>query len=101
MISDEELKAISEVDVNLIVKNYCLVFKIPQVEAEAAIGPVMRAQEMAQELLAYREAERKSKSWDDTEAWVQTRRKVTEFYPFARKALSFRAGMDSARTIVS
>ena len=80
MISDEELKAISEVDVNLIVKNYCLVFKIPQVEAEAAIGPVMRAQEMAQELLAYREAERKTKSWDDTEAWVQTRRKVTEFY---------------------
>ena len=32
------------------------------------------------ELLAYREAERKTKSWDDTEAWVQTRRKVTEFY---------------------
>ena len=37
-------------------------------------------QEMATELLAYREAERKTKSWDDTEAWVQTRRKVTEFY---------------------
>ena len=62
MISDEELKAISEVDVNLIVKNYCLVFKIPQVEAEAAIGPVMRAQEMAQELLAYREAVKGSSS---------------------------------------
>ena len=36
--------------------------------------------EIAKELLAYREAERKTKSWDDTEAWVQTRRKVTEFY---------------------
>ena len=36
--------------------------------------------EMATELLAYREAERKTKSWDYTEAWVQTRRKVTEFY---------------------
>ena len=69
MISDEELKAISEVDVNLIVKNYCLVFKIPQVEAEAAIGPVMRAQEMAQELLAYREAERKSDMLTDS-AWI-------------------------------
>ena len=56
------------------------------------IGGCVIAAEMAQELLAYREAERKTKSWDDTEAWVQTRRKVTEFYPFARKALSFRAG---------
>ena len=68
MISDEELKAISEVDVNLIVKNYCLVFKIPQVEAEAAIGPVMRAQEMAQELLAYREAERTI--WQNAPEWA-------------------------------
>ena len=69
MISDEELKAISEVDVNLIVKNYCLVFKIPQAEAETAIGPVMRAQEMATELLAYREAERKSDMLTDS-AWI-------------------------------
>ena len=36
--------------------------------------------EALEELLSYREAERKAKSWDDTEAWVQTRRKVTEFY---------------------
>ena len=35
---------------------------------------------ICKELLAYREAERKAKSWDDTEACVQTRRKVTEFY---------------------
>ena len=56
MISDEDIKYFASV------------------HAGGAIG------EMAIELLAYREAERKAKSWDDTEAWVQTRRKVTEFY---------------------
>ncbi len=70
MISDEELKAVSGVDVNLILKNYCLVFKIPQAEAEAAMGPVMRAQEMAQELLQRREAERNAKSWENAPEWA-------------------------------
>ena len=73
MISDEELKAVSGVDVNLILKNYCLVFKIPQAEAEAAMGPVMRAQEMAQELLQRREAERNAKSWENAPEWAQYR----------------------------
>ena len=48
--------------------------------ADHALCHLRDVAEMAQELLAYREAERKTKSWDDTEAWVQTRRKVTEFY---------------------
>ena len=78
MIRDERLEKAADIDV-----------------AHPDENVMVRAayiKEMAQELLAYREAERKTKSWDDTEAWVQTRRKVTEFYPFARKALSFRAG---------
>ncbi len=48
--------------------------------ADHALCHLRDVAEMAQELLAYREAERKANSWDDTEAWVQTRRKVTEFY---------------------
>ena len=66
MISDEQLEKAADIDV-----------------AHPDENVMVRAayiKEMAQELLTYREAERKTKSWDDTEAWVQTRRKVTEFY---------------------
>lgn len=66
MIRDEQLEKAADIDV-----------------AHPDENVMVRAayiKEMAQELLAYREAERKTKSWDDTEAWVQTRRKVTEFY---------------------
>ena len=66
MIRDEQLEKAADIDV-----------------AHPDENVMVRAayiKEMAQELLAYREAERKTKSWDDTEAWVQTRSKVTEFY---------------------
>jgi hypothetical protein len=91
MISDEKLRALVEITAI-------------DVEKDEFASSSMRStlvHKLCAELLERREAERKAKSWDDTEACVQTRRKVTEFYPFARKALSFRAGMDSARTIVS
>jgi len=63
MISDEELECMASTEAQ-----------------NSTVAVVRTVAEMAQELLAYREAERKTKSWDDTEAWVQTRRKVTEFY---------------------
>ena len=34
------------------------------------MGPVMRAQEMAQELLQRREAERNAKSWENAPEWA-------------------------------
>ena len=63
MISDEELECMASTEAQ-----------------NSTVAVVRTVAEMAQELLAYREAERKTKSLDDTEAWVQTRRKVTEFY---------------------
>ena len=63
MLSDEELECMASTEAQ-----------------NSTVAVVRTVAEMAQELLAYREAERKTKSWDDTEAWVQTRRKVTEFY---------------------
>lgn len=65
MISDEELKAISQVDPNEVVGNYCKVFSVPQGEAEIAMGPVMRAREIAKELLQLREEKRKTaEGWE-------------------------------------
>ena len=63
MLSDEELECMASTEAQ-----------------NSTVAVVRTVAEMAQELLTYREAERKTKSWDDTEAWVQTRRKVTEFY---------------------
>ena len=59
---------------------FCFVKGLLIGDAKLMVERGLKIQEIAQELLAYREAERKTKSWDDTEAWVQTRRKVTEFY---------------------
>jgi len=81
MISDEELKAISQVDVKEIVKNYCKVFTVPQEEAENAMGPMLRSQEMAAELLQLREEKRDNlQCWlaDDTERGAFDEQEIAE-----------------------
>jgi len=81
MISDEELKAISQADANEIVENYCKVFSVPQDEAETAMGPVLRAQEMAAELLKLRKEKRDNlQCWlaDDTERGVFDEQEIAE-----------------------
>jgi len=81
MISDEELKAISQTDAKEIVENYCRVFSVPQDEAETAMGPVLRAQEMATELLQLREEKRDNlQCWlaDDTERGVFDEQEIAE-----------------------
>ena len=70
MISDEKLRALVEITAI-------------DVEKDEFASSSMRStlvHKLCAELLERREAERKAKSWDDTEACVQTRRKVTEFY---------------------
>ena len=83
MISDEKLASLAvgpTPEQEKVVRNVVR----PVISEGAAVSHALQflqdVSDMAQELLAYREAERKAKSWDDTEAWVQTRRKVTEFY---------------------
>ena len=70
MISDDKLRAFVDITASDVEKDEFASSSIRHTFLHA----------LCKELLAYREAERKTKSWDDTEAWVQTRRKVTEFY---------------------
>ena len=48
--------------------------------ADHALCHLRDVAEMAQELLAYREAERKANSWDDAPEWALSRQRVTETF---------------------
>ena len=66
MIRDEQLEKAADIDV-----------------AHPDENVMVRAayiKEMAQELLAYREAERKANSWDDAPEWALSRQRVTETF---------------------
>ena len=69
MISDDKLRAFVDITASDVEKDEFASSSIRHTFLHA----------LCKELLAYREAERKTKSWDDTEAWVQTRRKLN--YP--------------------
>ncbi len=60
MISNEELKAISQTDAREIAENYGKIFNIKPEDVEKAMGPILKSQEMASELLKCREVENRT-----------------------------------------
>ena len=87
MISDEELLAFTTVDTMEYAKKYFQIMQIPDSEIEDAMGPMGRSQEMARELLQFREEKRqaeeaRAKSWDGAPEWANYRARDSDWYGY-------------------
>jgi len=76
MISDEELKRAAECDIESEVTQFCVVIGLSVIDPKVMLEAGNKTQEMARELLTYREEKRKAEeareaAWKRLPKWVQ------------------------------
>ena len=74
MISDEELKCAATTNIEHEIMKFCFVKGLLIGDAKLMVERGLKIQEMAQELLQRRQAERAASSWDDAPDWAVSRR---------------------------